>query len=278
MEPKLQGKSNGSGSKLIVAVQMLSIGIILLILGPVTFRMQFRRQLSCPILQNFSYQHGQHHRRRPGLRHQRRDPLPAGQEDMNILRFAPRFSDAAGSGASKFCAKSLRVPAAAESAYLPFILFKYSISIRVCRETKNGARPFSGRSGPGDTDEHPHRHGLLDRREHNRLTASLIPVSSSVEGDDLGTLRSGPRKSRPHRSFRHSLTESKIPGGKGCCATTSCVWPEAFATGTGEMVIHPETGRCPLPLLAHLLPERPNAAWAFSMGRRRGRAGRSPLL
>ena len=119
-------KATGGDPKLIVAVQMLSIGIILLILGLAHVYPEFRRQDGAVHPPDLLDQHGQHHRRRPGLRHQRRDPLPAGQEDMNILRFAPRFSDAAGV-VSKFCAKSLRVPAAAELVYLPFVLFKYSI-------------------------------------------------------------------------------------------------------------------------------------------------------
>jgi hypothetical protein len=45
---------------------------------------------------------------------------------MNILRFAPRFSAADGA-IGKFCARSLRAPAAAELVYLPFVMFKYSI-------------------------------------------------------------------------------------------------------------------------------------------------------
>jgi hypothetical protein len=45
---------------------------------------------------------------------------------MNVLRFGPCIT-AADEAIGKFCARSIRVPAAAELVYLPFVMFKYSI-------------------------------------------------------------------------------------------------------------------------------------------------------
>ena len=45
---------------------------------------------------------------------------------MNILRFVPRFSGAA-EAVGRACARSFRIPEAAELVFLPFVLFRYSI-------------------------------------------------------------------------------------------------------------------------------------------------------
>jgi hypothetical protein len=110
---------------------------------------------------------------------------------MNILRFAPRYSDAE-LVVSKFCAKSLRVPTAAELIYLPYVLFKYSIRTSGYagrRKTAAGlflvdlvqATPMNIRSGTTF---------LRDGNITGSLS-SLISISSAVEGDDARAIRVG---------------------------------------------------------------------------------------
>ena len=61
---------------------------------------------------------------------------------MNVLRFEPRLCDAGGA-VGKFCARSIRLPGAAELVYLPFVMFQYSIETRGDSGKKNQNENYS---------------------------------------------------------------------------------------------------------------------------------------
>jgi hypothetical protein len=160
---------------------------------------------------------------------------------MNILRFAPRFCDADGV-VSKFCAKSLRVPAAAELVYLPFVLFKYSIRTSGHagrRKTAAGlflvdlvqATPMNIRSGTTF---------LRDGNITGSLT-SLISISSAVEGDEAKAIRVGTQEIAATQVLPALLnTEAAVSRGKRVLRYDLMRLAGGLRYRNWEMVIHPE--------------------------------------
>lgn len=110
---------------------------------------------------------------------------------MNILRFAPRYSDTDGA-VGRFCARSLRVPAAAELVYLPFVMFRYFLEI-------------SGRTGKRKAATGLFLADLIQGTPMNVRTdtifseesggggalAAFLPVSDAVDGKGDGGIRVG---------------------------------------------------------------------------------------
>ncbi|MDH4271865.1 MAG: hypothetical protein OEW18_07795 [Candidatus Aminicenantes bacterium] len=160
---------------------------------------------------------------------------------MNILRFAPRFSDADGV-VSKFCAKSLRVPAAAELVYLPFVLFKYSIRTSGYtgkRKTAPGlflvdlvqATPMNIRAGTV----------FLTEGNMTGSLTSLISVSSSVDGDDEGAIRVGTQEIAATQVLPALLDrEEAVSRGKRVLRYDLMRLAGGLRYRNWEMVIHPE--------------------------------------
>ncbi len=160
---------------------------------------------------------------------------------MNILRFAPRYPEADGV-AGKFCARSLRVPQAAELVYLPFIMFKYSVRTQGYggkQKAESGlflvdliqATPMNIRSGTVFS---------LEADIAGRLD-SLIPDSSAVTGKEEGAIRVGTQETASSQILPILLeNEEAIARGKRLLRYDLMRLAGSLRFRNWEMVIHPE--------------------------------------
>lgn len=88
---------------------------------------------------------------------------------MNILTFAPLCSDP-DEAVRKFCAKTLKIPYAAELLYLPYVLFRYKIELT----------PFFGRK---KTEESLFLVDLLQGTPMNIQKATRFVLKGELKGE-----------------------------------------------------------------------------------------------
>ena len=110
---------------------------------------------------------------------------------MNILRFAPRYSDTGGV-VGRFCARSLRVPAAVELVYLPFVMFRYFLETSGRTGKRKAASGFFLADLIQGTPMNVRANTIfLEEGGGGGALASFLPVSDAADGKGEKAIRVG---------------------------------------------------------------------------------------